>query len=186
MNTIFEVHEGGSVHVRLCDAGGQLVRDIPEAMTLREACRALQRSRRHLYRAIQRKWLEPVAKFSGEFFFDKQDIERLKPAAKRRWNSVPPSLRPLFPEHDLKNLHLERDANIILSRILERGTGADVRWALRHYSRAQRRSFLETQGERLLSPRAFHYWGWLWGSPHSSAKIPSWRNKGLALGGASS
>jgi len=182
MKYIFEVAEKGPVHLRTMDDEGRVIREISCALRMSEACRWLGRSRRHLYRYVARGWLQPVAKFSGEFFFDKKDLEAYRRGNRDRRASLPVSMAFLFPEYDLRSLQPDRDADLVLSRILERGTSRDIQWALRHYSLARRRLFLKTQGPRLLSARAFHFWTWLWNGERP-VNGPAWRNLGRALGG---
>ncbi len=181
MNTIFRVSERGGNSLRILDEGGRLLRDIPRVVTSGEACRRLHRSRRHLYRCIRRGWLRPVAKFSNELFFDVEDVSRLQKAP-RRHASPPASMTALFPEYEIQSLHAERDADLILSRILERGSFAEVRWALRHYSKGRRRRFLKRVGPRLLSARAQRFWSWLWGV-RAGSYPHAWRKAGFGPGG---
>ena len=77
MKYIFEVPEVGPMGLQIQGQDGQILKDIPRVLRMREACRALKRSRRHLYRYLQRGWLAPAAKFSGEFFFDGEDLKKL-------------------------------------------------------------------------------------------------------------
>jgi hypothetical protein len=182
MNYTIEVSESGPTRLQIRDPQGRVVREVAEVFSTQEACQALGRSRRHLYRYIARRWLQPAAKFSGEFFFDAEDVRRLKGRTEGRVTSVPSSLNPLFPEYDVAQLHPERDADMILSRVLERGDARALRWALRRYPLARRALFLQTQGARLLSERAWRFWSWLWGVRPSRDRRP-WRKLGRTLGG---
>jgi len=184
MKYIFEVSETGNVEVKIRGEDGRIVKDIPRVLRMSEACRTLKRSRRHLYRYVARGWLRPVAKFSGEFFFDVRDLRTIRRHRTGRSVPVPAAMAPLFPEYDVKALEPVRDADLILSRILERGTARELRWGLRRYPLARRRAFLRSEGRRLLSARALHFWSWLWGGVRRPHK-PSWRNPGLAWGGVS-
>lgn len=182
MNYIFNVSDQKGVHLQILDNEGQITRDVPHALTSGDVCRRLHRSRRHLYRYLKRGWLKPLAKFSNELFFDAEEVQRLIKKSARRQTSVPSSMAPLFPDYDIQNLHLERDADMILSRILERGSTRQVRWALRHFSKGRRCLFLNREGARLLSPRAARFWGWLWHIPvRSTTKM--WREQGFRPGG---
>lgn len=148
-----------------------------------EAARLLKRTRRHLYRLIQRGWLHSVVIFANQHFLDWEEVQALRQKRfSSRTPSLPKGLAHLFPEYDRRGLQLERDADLILSRILERGDPLALRWAHRHFSRSRELQFLRRQGRRLLSPRALHFWSWLWRQP----RIPrsqGWRRSGHALGG---
>src|SRR5258706_8069763 len=128
MITRIEWIADGPIRLQKLAEDGTVLQDVPQALTLREAARILKKSRRHIYRYIQRGWLTPLAKFSGEFFFAPEDIERLKEKTHPRQISLPPHLAPLFPDYDLKSLHLNRDRDVIMTRLLERGTSKDLRW----------------------------------------------------------
>jgi hypothetical protein len=73
----FDILENGSVRLTVRDAEGHMLRRVQSAVGTHEACRMLSRSRRHLYRYIKRGWLQPVAKFAGELFFDAVDIQSI-------------------------------------------------------------------------------------------------------------
>ncbi len=172
----------GDVGLKVLDTENQLLRTVPRVLKMSEACRLLKRSRRHLYRYVARGWLRPAAKFSGELFFDIADLQDLQRSSLQRRRALPKSMTALFPEYDMNTLEPARDADIILARILERGTARQIQWALRHYSPARRRLFLKTDGRRLLSQRAFHFWTWLWGVRLGAE--PFWRDRGRIWGGA--
>ena len=184
MKYLFEVSQNGSVSVQVLHEDGRVLRAFSHVLRMTDACRLLGRSRRHLYRYVARGWLRPVAKFSGEFFFDVRDLRAIHSLRVGRRASVPAAAAPLFPEYDVKTLEPVRDAHVILSRILERGTARELSWAVRHYPLTRRRAFLRSDGRRLLSARAHHFWSWLWGGVRPAHK-PSWRNPGLAWGGVS-
>ena len=71
---------------------------------------------------------------------------------------IPLSLQPYFQEYDLDDLHLQRDANLIIQRTLEYGTWDEVRWLFRVYTRQRIQRFLREHGERWLKPVTFNYW----------------------------
>lgn len=189
MKYIFEFSEKGPIRLQVREEEGHLIQEIPEVFPTGEACARLGRSRRHVYRYVARGWLHPVVKFSGELFFDAREVKALesarpasRPKSPARRPSVPRRLKPLFPEYDLQTLEPNRDADLILSRILERGDAPALRWALRYFSRKRRCQFLKTQGQRLLSDRALRFWSWLWRvSPLPGG--PAWRRGGWRLGG---
>jgi hypothetical protein len=73
-------------------------------------------------------------------------------------NQIPDGLRPHFQEYDPDCLDLEKDADLIIQRLLEFGTWEEARWLFATYGRRRIRLFLRKRGERMLSPVTFHYW----------------------------
>ncbi len=73
-------------------------------------------------------------------------------------NQIPDGLRPHFQEYDPNHLNLEKDAALIIQRVLEFGTWEEVCWLFATYGGARIRLFLRNRGERMLSPVTFHYW----------------------------
>ena len=71
---------------------------------------------------------------------------------------IPHSLQPYFQEYDLDDLHVRRDANLIIQRTLEYGTWDEVRWLFQAYIRQRIQRFLREHGERWLKPITFNYW----------------------------
>ncbi len=57
-----------------------------------------------------------------------------------------------------EQLHLARDANLIIQRTLEFGTWDEVRWLVQSYGAPRVRAYLRQWGERQLSRVAFNYW----------------------------
>ena len=55
---------------------------------------------------------------------------------------IPSSIQPYFQVYGLADLHLRRDANLIIQRILDYGTWDEVRWLFQTYSRQHIRRFL--------------------------------------------
>jgi len=72
--------------------------------------------------------------------------------------SIPASLQSYFQDYDLADLHLRRDANLIIQRTLEYGTWEEIRWLFQVYSRPRIQRFLRERGERWLKPVTFSYW----------------------------
>ncbi len=71
---------------------------------------------------------------------------------------IPTSLKPYFQEYDLEDLHLRRDADLIIQRTLEFGNWVEIRWLFQTYRRERIRRFLREHGERWLKPVTFNYW----------------------------
>ena len=184
MITRIEWANNGPVHLQILNDQKMLLTDIPRAITLQEAARILKKSRRHLYRYMQRGWLRPLAKFSGEFFIDPLEIERMKEKKRTSQYSIPPRLAPYFPDHDLKSLNLNRDRDFILTRLLENGTSVDLKWIKKRFSAKDLHQFILTEAHKHLSPRALRFWE-LMENISEKRKDPPWQKMGRLLGGAS-
>jgi hypothetical protein len=95
-------------------------------------------------------------------------------------DTIPSGLRPHFQEYDLADLQLERDADLVIQRVLEFGTWEEIRWLFQVYGRMRVSKFLRQYGERWLDPVAFHYWRKLLGirrwrrSPFPTSKSELW------------
>src|SRR5258708_5087446 len=108
MKFVFEVPDEGAIRLRVLNDDGSPAQDFPRVLRMTDACRWLKRSRRHLYRYVARGWLRPVAKFSGEFFFDVKDLESYQRGPGPRRASLPGRMAALFPEYDIRTLQPER------------------------------------------------------------------------------
>jgi Family of unknown function (DUF6922) len=80
--------------------------------------------------------------------------------------TIPASLKPYFQEYDLGELHLRRDADLVIQRTLEYGDWDEIRWLVQVYRRERIRRFLREHGERWLTPATFNYWRKLFGIRH--------------------
>jgi hypothetical protein len=93
---------------------------------------------------------------------------------------IPTGLAPFFQEYDLRQLDLDRDANLIMERVLEHGTWDELRWLFAVYGKAQICRFVQEHGERWLAPVTFCYWRKLLGirrwqhSPFQTAQGEVW------------
>ncbi len=70
----------------------------------------------------------------------------------------PDTMHWLFWDIDLKELDVERHADYVLSRVLDRGRIDDVSWALRTYGEARIHAFLRERPHAELSPRTLAFW----------------------------
>lgn len=142
-------------------------------MTVRDACRALGRSRRQLYRLMRQGLLPVRAKALGECLLDAAAVARLarRPAQAQR---LPAALAPLVPEYDLAALNAGRDAELVLSRVLDGGGEDLAAWALRRYGAAACATFVAERGAA-LSPRARAFWEAYLGVRARPA--PAWRRR---------
>ncbi len=73
-------------------------------------------------------------------------------------SQIPIGLKPYFQEYDIARLHIVRDANLIIQRVLEFGTWDEIRWLFETYRSKRIRLFLRAYGERGLKPVTFNYW----------------------------
>ena len=64
----------------------------------------------------------------------------------------------LFPEYDFAAIDPETYADVIIERILERGTWDELRWLFARYGEPRVREWVRSHGFRLLSKRSFALW----------------------------
>jgi hypothetical protein len=86
--------------------------------------------------------------------------------------SLPESTAWLFPEYEFSRMDDEGYANVIIERILERGSWDQLRWMFARYGRRRVAMWLRQHGFRRLSPRSFEYWRWVLGIRRYNA--PPW------------
>jgi hypothetical protein len=67
-------------------------------------------------------------------------------------------MRSLLWNVDFDELDVERDAELILGRVLERGRLVDVRWAVDRYGVERIRRFFRDAPRPELSPRTIRFW----------------------------
>lgn len=79
---------------------------------------------------------------------------RRRPTASR----VPRSMAWLFPETTPARLDPERDARLVIARVVERGRLADVRWCMRRYGLDRIHRFFREEAHPELSPRTIALW----------------------------
>jgi hypothetical protein len=142
--------------------------------TVREACRRLSLSRRQVYRLRAAKTLASHGKIFGEWLLDRDSVERLarSPASAQ---PIPARLKTLFPEYDLAGLNAGRDRTLVVSRILDRGRLADVRWLLGRLPEDDIVRFIVEDGARLLSRRSLRLWSLVFSAAPKAP--PKWRTK---------
>lgn len=70
----------------------------------------------------------------------------------------PDTMHWLFWDVDLEQLEVERHAEYILSRVLDRGRIDDVSWALQTYGEDRIHAFLCERPRAELSPRTLAFW----------------------------
>lgn len=78
-------------------------------------------------------------------------------------NGLPADSQWLFPEYDFASMSPKRFAPVIMERVLERGSAAQIRWLLGHYGQRVVAAWVRQYGYRRLSRKVFEYWRWVFG-----------------------
>jgi hypothetical protein len=78
-------------------------------------------------------------------------------------NGLPLDSAWLFPEHDFASMNPTRFAPVVMERVLERGSAAQIRWLLSHYGQRAVAAWVRRYGYRRLSHKVFEYWRWVFG-----------------------
>ena len=78
-------------------------------------------------------------------------------------NGLPVDSAWLFPEYDFDAMNTERFTSVIMERVLERGSAAQVRWLIRQYGTRAIAGWVRRYGYRRLSHKVFAYWRWVFG-----------------------
>ncbi len=73
-------------------------------------------------------------------------------------NGLPVSSEWLFPEYDFARMTTKEYCGVIIERILDRGSWADVNWLFDFYGERRVAIWVRQHGFRLLSPRSFALW----------------------------
>lgn len=73
-------------------------------------------------------------------------------------SNLPTDTAWLFPEYEFEAMGLESHSGVIIERILERGTWAQLRWMFAHYGEQYVADWVRRHGFRLLSKRSFALW----------------------------
>jgi hypothetical protein len=77
---------------------------------------------------------------------------------KNSTQKLSPDLEWLFPEYVFEQMGLESHQNIIIERILEKGSWEQVRWLFNVYGKDAVTQWVRKHGFRLLSKRSFALW----------------------------
>lgn len=159
------------------DAGGLWLkgggRRARRVCTVAQACRLLRRTRRQVYRQLAAGLLQDGGKVLGEWLLDLKSVERLAQSP-LFVQPLPARLKPLFPEYDVAGLNAGRDRVLVISRVLEGGGRADLRWLLSRYPEPEIVRFLEEDGPRLLTRRSLKLWCLRFGARPKAP--PAWRS----------
>jgi len=85
--------------------------------------------------------------------------------------SISPFLSTLFWEYDPGVIDVKRHADLIIGRVMERGSWASMLWLRKTYSEEKLISFLAKRGRRVLPPRELNYWAFMSGVSPDERKI---------------
>ena len=83
----------------------------------------------------------------------------------RNDKGIPEFLFPLFWEYEPETIDTIRHADLIIGRIMERGSWASMVWLQKTYKKDQLVSFLKNRGYRILPLRELNYWAFICGIP---------------------
>jgi hypothetical protein len=73
-------------------------------------------------------------------------------------NGLPASSAWLFPEYEFARMNTDEYTGVIIERILDRGSWAEIRWLLETYDKRKIAKWVRAHGYRRLDRRAFAYW----------------------------
>jgi len=73
-------------------------------------------------------------------------------------NQLPADSSWLFPEYLFQEMNLDEYASVIIERILEKGSWAQLRWLFVTYGEPELTEWVRQSGFRLLSKRSFALW----------------------------
>jgi len=80
-------------------------------------------------------------------------------------NSLPECLHPLFWEYDIATIETQLHGQLIMERIMERGSWAAMQWLRENFTLDSLRDFLKQRGKRVLPLRELNYWALICGVP---------------------
>ena len=71
---------------------------------------------------------------------------------------LPPAVLARFPGHDAATLRQPAHRDFVVGRLLEDGTGAELRWLVAAVGAAELGEFVRRRGGRALSRRSRAFW----------------------------
>lgn len=92
-------------------------------------------------------------------------------------SALPPFVERLLWDVDPASIDLDRDAPLVLERVMSRGSWEAMKWLRATYPQAKLASFVRSEGVRRLSPRDRAYWALVCGvevEPGPGGGRPSW------------
>lgn len=94
-----------------------------------------------------------------------------KPSNVKR-HSLPESTAWLFPEYDFARMNPREYRDVIMERILKRGTWSEVNWLFDQYGEQSVREWVTQRGYRALTRRSFALWKLVLHIQHF--RVPPW------------
>ena len=168
------LQNGRPISAMKMGGAGEVLRKADRVWTLSEFCRRSGKSRRQIYRDIKDGKVHPLSKFLDDWLVEPAELARILPP--------PADLASLMPEYDLAALDLDRERELVLSRVLRFGGRQRLRWAFSFYGPGLIKDFVAQRCAALLDPRSARFWCLYFGVRAASA-LPS-RRKGRRWGGA--
>lgn len=86
----------------------------------------------------------------------------------------------LFWDVELSDLDVEKHADYILERVLERGRIEDVGWAMNAYGLERIRAFFRERARPEISPRTLAFWRAFFREEQPWPSLPAWRQNNSA------
>ncbi len=83
---------------------------------------------------------------------------------------LPSTAAPFFQEYTFTKLNAEKDASLIIERLLAYGNRAELRWMFERYGHARVKEWLAESGARRLPKRRYHMWCVLLDVPEDFSK----------------
>ena len=95
-------------------------------------------------------------------------------------NGLPKASAWLFREYEFARINPDEYAGVVIERVLDRGSWAEVNWLFDFYGEARITEWVRRHGFRLLSPRSFALWRLNLGVADFVA--PGWAVEARAMG----
>ena len=95
-------------------------------------------------------------------------------------NGLPKASAWLFPEYEFARINPDEYAGVVIERVLDRGSWAEVNWLFDFYGEARITEWVRRHGFRLLAPRSFALWRLNLGVTDFVA--PGWAVEARAMG----
>lgn len=72
--------------------------------------------------------------------------------------SVPKFLQPYVPSYNASDLSIERDKDLLITQVLNKGDDGAVKWLFKTYSAAEIRRFVRNPIRGMWHRRSLNYW----------------------------
>ena len=71
---------------------------------------------------------------------------------------VPKFLQPYVPSYDVSDLKLERDKDLLITQVLNKGDDGAIKWLFKTYSISEIRKFVKNPTRGMWFRRSLNYW----------------------------